>query len=939
MASGVATVKEVISGDTLVLVGAPKGELLPAFPLQQQQRQQQQQLQQQRSSCCPAHPDYSPAGGNDPLEKVYAATVEEVLSGDSVILKLPSGTSRRVYFASIRCLRPAGLNKTQSREDEAIALEAKELVRKKTIGKMVKCPGAKRDAEGNLVPEPFAAEARFFVEIRLLNRDVTVRVEGSDDYGNLLGTVYHPNGLISLLLLSNGFARVNNATAQLTEEPQRLRQAMKEAQANRLRRWKDYSPAGGNDPLEKVYAATVEEVLSGDSVILKLPSGTSRRVYFASIRCLRPAGLNKTQSREDEAIALEAKELVRKKTIGKMVKVFLEYVRAPLPTATGGAAPPPSDSKGNMHFVSLYVGSLKLLSIPEDYDGSTKLNEERKGQNVSELLLQAGLARTVPHRAEDDQAERYDVYQQLEKEAQAAKRGQFAAAAAIKVVRLVDLMGPANAQRAVAHLQQLQRYPQIEAIVENVFNAARFRLRIPSQSLIISFALSGIRCPQTARGPLPGAPKERAAEPYGPEALQFSRSRVLQREVYIQVEQCDRGGNFIGTLLYNSSQQQQQQQQQQHRVNLAVELLAAGLAQTVPFSLARSACREALAAAEAAAKANRINLWGLPGALEEDNEPPETFLEKNISGVVVSHIDKFDSFYIQEERSDKLDSITAEIREATAAAATADSTYTLAGMPRKGEVILGLHVADGQWYRARVEGREGQQLSVCYIDFGLKEKLGLSQIRRCPPSLTAAAVPPQATHCMLSGAAAAAAAAVGDDAAAAVGDDAAAAVGDAAAAVGDEAAAVGDDIAAAVGNGAAAAVGDGDAAVGDAAAAVRDDAVAAVGDAVAVRDATAVGDVAVDGAGAAAAAAVAGVGDEKERKSLLRLLLMLLLLLLPIESLPAATAAAASMPSSCSNSLCPSLPLPQLLLPLLLLVQGCCRRQTWKKTQQTRCMR
>ena len=83
-----------------------------------------------------------------------------------------------------------------------------------------------------------AAEGRFFVEIRLLNRDVSVRIEGSDDYGNMLGTLLHPKGDISLLLLSNGFAKVNNATVGLTEQPNKLRQAMKEAQTNKLRRWK-----------------------------------------------------------------------------------------------------------------------------------------------------------------------------------------------------------------------------------------------------------------------------------------------------------------------------------------------------------------------------------------------------------------------------------------------------------------------------------------------------------------------------------------------------------------------------------------------------------------------------------------------------------------------------------------------------------------------------
>ncbi|KAL8433098.1 hypothetical protein ACSSS7_004121 [Eimeria intestinalis] len=245
----------------------------------------------------------------------------------------------------------------------------------------IQCPSNRRDADGNFVPEPFAEFIAF-------------------DNGSLL----HPNGDIRLLLLLNGFAKLNNATIHLTDSPARLRQAMKEAQANRLRRWKDMPTGGSSDGLEKVYFAQVEEVVSGDSVVLQLSNDESRRVYFASIRCMRPGNPAKPQSREEETLALEAKELVRKKCIGKTVKVFLEYVKSPFTPASGGPPPPPSDSKGNLHFVSLYVGSPKLLGVGEEGLAS-RPSEERKGQNLTELLLQAGLAKTVPHRADDDQAE------------------------------------------------------------------------------------------------------------------------------------------------------------------------------------------------------------------------------------------------------------------------------------------------------------------------------------------------------------------------------------------------------------------------------------------------------------------------------------------------------------------------------------------------------
>ncbi|KAL8273573.1 hypothetical protein Esti_002500 [Eimeria stiedai] len=604
----------------------------------------------------------------------------------------------------------------------------------------IQCPSSRRDAEGNFVPEPFAAEARFFVEIRLLNRDVRLQVEGSDDFGNVLGSLLHPNGDIRLLLLLNGFAKVNNATIQLTDSPAKLRQAMKEAQANRLRRWKDMPTGSLSDGMEQVYFAQVEEVVSGDSVVLQLANDESRRVYFASIRCMRSGNPTKRQSREEEALALEAKELIRKKCIGKTVKVFLEYVKSSFTPASGGPPPPASDSKGNLHFVSLYVGSPKLLGVGEEGLAS-RASEERKGQNLTELLLQGGLAKTVPHRADDDQAERFDVYQSLEKEAQSAKRGLFAAPKDIKISRVVDLVGPGNTQRALAHLQQLQRHTHLEAIVENVFNAGRFRLRIPSQNLFLSFALSGIRAPQTARnaGALPGGPKERQGEPLGAEALRFARLRVLQREVFVNVEQCDRGGNFLGSLLYG-----------QHKANLAAELLEAGLAQTVPFSVERAACRDLMLASEAKAKAARVNLWGLPGALDEE-QTEQLFAETTLTGVAVAHVDRFDLFYIRDERSGDLLRLREETAEATRDPPTADQTYTLGGLPRKGETVLGLHAKDEQWQRARVEGRSGPKVLVFFIDEGTRASLSIDKMRRCPASLGTGAFPEQALPCALSG--------------------------------------------------------------------------------------------------------------------------------------------------------------------------------------------
>ncbi len=46
------------------------------------------------------------------------------------------------------------------------------------------------------------------LQIRLLNRNVGVRVGGADKFGTLYGSVEHPAGSISVELLKNGFARM-----------------------------------------------------------------------------------------------------------------------------------------------------------------------------------------------------------------------------------------------------------------------------------------------------------------------------------------------------------------------------------------------------------------------------------------------------------------------------------------------------------------------------------------------------------------------------------------------------------------------------------------------------------------------------------------------------------------------------------------------------------
>jgi staphylococcal nuclease domain-containing protein 1 len=59
-------------------------------------------------------------------------------------------------------------------------------------------------------PEPYSLQSRVFSELRLLNREINVIMQGLDRMGNVLGTVLHPKGNISTEILKNGFAKISD---------------------------------------------------------------------------------------------------------------------------------------------------------------------------------------------------------------------------------------------------------------------------------------------------------------------------------------------------------------------------------------------------------------------------------------------------------------------------------------------------------------------------------------------------------------------------------------------------------------------------------------------------------------------------------------------------------------------------------------------------------
>ncbi|CAH6778362.1 Snd1 [Phodopus roborovskii] len=157
----------------------------------------------------------------------------------------------------------------------------------------IKCPTFRREADGCETPEPFAAEAKFFTESRLLQRDVQIILESCHNQ-NILGTILHPNGNITELLLKEGFARcVDWSIAVYTRGADKLRAAERFAKERRLRIWRDYvAPTANLDQKDKQFVAKVMQVLNADAIVVKLNSGVYKTIHLSSIRPPRLEGDN-----------------------------------------------------------------------------------------------------------------------------------------------------------------------------------------------------------------------------------------------------------------------------------------------------------------------------------------------------------------------------------------------------------------------------------------------------------------------------------------------------------------------------------------------------------------------------------------------------------------------------------------------------------------------
>ena len=463
----------------------------------------------------------------------------------------------------------------------------------------------------------------------------------------------------------------------------------------------------------------VSRVQTADTLYVRYPNGSEKRINLSSVRQPKPS------DPKQSPFGAEAKDFVRKRLIGKHVRVSIDGKRP----------------------------------ASEGYDEREMATVVQNNRNIALDLVQAGYASVLRHKMDDpDRSPIYDELLASESAAQQEEQGMWSPKAP-EAKQYVDYSE--NSEKAKRLLTILSRQKRVPAIVDFVKGGSRFTLLIPRENAKLTFVLSGINAPRSARN------ASEISEPFGKEAHELANRRCQQRDVEVDVEDNDKVGGFIGKLYIN-------------RDNFAKILLEEGFASVRVYSAEKSGNASELLAAEKKAKDARKGMWHDydpsqevdAGAGAEDEEPHTNGVangdtapsqstvtqvppSKDYRDVVVTHVDDSCRLKLQQISSSTtgaLSSLMTAFREFHLGSGNSGTLPGPGGAPKAGDFVSAKFSEDGEWYRAKVRrnDREAKTAEVVYVDYGNSESLPWSQLRPLTQQFGTGALKTQAMDAALS---------------------------------------------------------------------------------------------------------------------------------------------------------------------------------------------
>lgn len=566
--------------------------------------------------------------------------------------------------------------------------------------------------------DDFGLEAKLFTEYHLLNKDVQVYLESIDPYNNFYATIKikdRPDFDIALELLRNGLAKLVEWTLSKGAYPDDFKNAEKEAQAKRLKLWRNYKgknaqkqrPLGEND-----FTGTVAEIVNTSMIKVKVKGGDIRNVYFSSINPPKNFDENAPENtkmkpdrleemKHDSAYVSDCKESLRKALIGKRVNCAYDYTY-------------PREVKGRKYY-SVYL----------------------KDRNILVDLLEEGLARVAFHGGDQPRSRDYQAL--IIAQNRAAKAGKGIHSSTQKARTNVNDLSRQGEAKAAQYFGFLKRAGRTHAVVQHVFNASKFKIFIPSENCVLVLSLAGLKTEQPTQAENPKSKELIDRYPRtttGNKGLHYARNKIFQRDVDIEVLDVSKNGLFRGIIYFNNE-------------DFALNLLKEGYAvlfKRVARSLPSYNMYERY---EQLAKESKKNMWAnydpeaerakYKSRTKAPTEKREK-VEKKMN-IVVTEIVDGGSFYYQEvgEQTEALAKLMEDLH-----ALNLDNADQI--QPNKNDLVAAKFSADGEYYRALVKraNKEENLYNVFFVDYGNSEDLPAESLRALEERFGLKSLPAQA---------------------------------------------------------------------------------------------------------------------------------------------------------------------------------------------------
>ncbi|CUM66771.1 uncharacterized protein PRCAT00004452001 [Priceomyces carsonii] len=589
------------------------------------------------------------------------------------------------------------------------------------------------DTTQSTLQKKIALEAKQFVEDKLLTTTATIKVSiiGETQSGLPVAVFYHESGNdIHEKLLEKGFAEIVDWQSSMIGSQSMLK----------LRKAEQTAKALGKGLFSTSKAPNASNTTPSSSATLR-QGATIEGVQILNVISADTFGI-KLPSGEEATVQLAS--IRAPKSSDTTVTSNSKVQQALVNSAREFARQKAIGKTGTCYVVGLRTFHPAINSsqkpASKHTEGSRYLIDFKLNglEDLAELIVKNGMATVIKHNkaTANERSMNWDKLIELEEEQrQKGSRGVFYSGNDLTKVltvgtRVID--ASENSNKAKAFFNGLRQKDRISGYhVDFIPSINRVKLYNPKEGLKLTLVLGGLSNNKEGDAPEKG--------------LKMMRNKYLQRNVEFDIYDKDKVGGFIGNLYANASSSYPVQ----------VSLLEQGFVRVHDLAVTSNPFCAELVRAEESAKEGKKGLWANENSIHDisnqieqmdlQGSKPKFFdievTEVDPLGIIYFHI--LDSETVAKFNSFKKDFQAFHLKLSSASSSSLDFPSNLTRAPKKGELVSAKFSDNGKYYRAKVLAfdKSSSLYEVKHLDFGNVDKVPLSALRLLPSQFSISKLP------------------------------------------------------------------------------------------------------------------------------------------------------------------------------------------------------